>query len=141
MKTIIVYATKSGATLECAELLMSKLPDSKIVSVKEKIINILDYDTIVIGSGVRMGKIYKPIRKFIEKNLDVLIEKKTALFICNGDPLSVEPTINKCIPRELIDSTICIKSFGGKMPFRKTNNQDWMNKENINDFVNAIANN
>lgn len=40
MKTIIVYATKSGATLTCAELLAARIVDCSICDLSKRIPNI-----------------------------------------------------------------------------------------------------
>lgn len=86
MKTIILYATKSKATYECAKILAEKISDCTIVNLKfDKKTTWADFDTIILGSGVRMGKIYKPVRKFIDKNLNTLITKRVAIYLCNAD--------------------------------------------------------
>ena len=60
MGTLILYATKSGATSECADLLAQKI---KCVAddLGKTVPDISSFETVIIGSGIRMGKIYKPV--------------------------------------------------------------------------------
>ena len=61
---MIGYATKSGAARECAELLKQKLAECDMIDMERNSVNPAEYDIVIIGSGVRMGKLYKPVRKF-----------------------------------------------------------------------------
>ncbi len=61
MKALIAYATRYGATTstseEIAKILREEGIDVKVANVKEeKITNISEYDLIVVGSGMQMGK-------------------------------------------------------------------------------------
>lgn len=64
MKTLLLYATKSGAARECAELLAKELTDCTVCDLRHAIPNPELFDTIIVGSGIRFGKIYKPAAKF-----------------------------------------------------------------------------
>ncbi|MFV0394369.1 MAG: flavodoxin domain-containing protein [Coprobacillaceae bacterium] len=50
MKTLIVYASKSGATKECATLLQKRISNSLICDVSDKSIDIMLYDSIILGT-------------------------------------------------------------------------------------------
>ena len=61
MKTLIAYATRYGATTgtseEIAKVLIEEGFDVKVVNLKEeKIRDISEYDLIIVGSGMQMGK-------------------------------------------------------------------------------------
>jgi menaquinone-dependent protoporphyrinogen oxidase len=88
-----------------------------------------------------MGNIYRPIRGFIDKNIDVLLSKKTAFYMCNAYPAILQKAIIKNIPEKLINAAICIKSLGGKLPFRSTNNQDWILTDNMDYLLQSIKTN
>ena len=139
MKTIILYASKSGAARECAELLASKLPECAVYDLKNEVPDIRDAEMVIIGAGVRMGKTYGAARRFINKNLDTLTSKRTALYLCNADPETYEKAVEKNFPAELITHSICTMSFGGKMPFRTAKNPNWMLKENVEAFIEAVS--
>jgi menaquinone-dependent protoporphyrinogen oxidase len=117
MNVLIAYATKSGATKECSLLLQKEFPGSALIDLNHTIPSLDNYDVIIIGSGVRMGKLYKPVRSFIRKNQTVLLKKKSAYFLCNAYPDTFQKTVKTNFTPELIDSAICIESFGGYAPF------------------------
>ena len=61
LKALIAYATRYGATTgtseEIAKILREEGIDTRIVNLKEeKIRDISEYDLILVGSGMRMGK-------------------------------------------------------------------------------------
>jgi menaquinone-dependent protoporphyrinogen oxidase len=138
MKTIILYATKSGAARECAELLAAKIADCCIYDLSKQTPDIGDADTVILGSGVRMGKIYRPVRKFIDKNIDKLLSKRMAVYLCNSEPGTYEKAVGKNFPAPLIVHSLCVMSFGGKKPFASTVNQDWVVTDNVRAFVQAV---
>lgn len=139
MKTIIVYATKSGASRECAELLATKLTNCYICDLSKQAPDIKSYDTVILGSGVRMGKIYKQMKSFIENNTQVLLVKKTAVFLCNAYPDTFQKVVEKNIPEDLIGRAVCIESFGGSLPFAPPKNGDWILSEHVDRVVQAVT--
>lgn len=139
MKTLILYATKSGASRECAELLARSMPDCVIGDFSQKSADIRSFDTIIIGSGVRMGKIYKPALNFIQHNKDLLLTKKIAVYVCNAYPATFEKVVSKNIPADIIECVIAIKSFGGKAPFSNSQGGEWMNAENMAEFIRLVC--
>lgn len=138
MKTLIAYATKSGASRECAKLLADKLADCFLVDLSKQVPDIASYDTVILGSGVRMGNIYKPMRGFIEKNRDALLAKKIAIYLCNSYPNTFQKAIEKNIPKELTDRCLCIESLGGIPPFTSSKNRDWILLEHVDRLVQII---
>jgi menaquinone-dependent protoporphyrinogen oxidase len=117
MNVLIVYATKSGAAKESSLLLQKELSGSTLFDLNHEIPSLNDYDVIVIGSGVRMGKLYKPVRNFIRANQAELLKKRVVYFLCNAYPDTFQKTIKTNFAPELTDSAICIESFGGYAPF------------------------
>ena len=65
MKTLIIYASKTGTTEKCAKEINRQLKDSKIVNILNQNEDINKYDLIVIGTPIRMGMIDKKIKKFL----------------------------------------------------------------------------
>lgn len=142
MNTLILYSTKSGAARECAELLANELLNSSTFDISKDRPSIKEYDTIIIGSGIRMGSIYGPVKKFIKENLDDLLKIKVIYFyFCNAFPDTLDKTIKKSIPSELISKAKLILSFGGKQPFSNPKNQDWINRKNIDEMIESINKN
>lgn len=139
MQTLILYATKSGATEECASMLAKKLKNCPTYNLEQTMPDITAFDMIIIGTGVRMGKIYKPVLNFIRQNSELLLTKTVAIYLCNAYPDTFQKAIDKNIPTELINHSVCIKSFGGKPPFTNPQKETWLNMKDLDDFIGLIA--
>jgi Flavodoxin len=82
MRTLIIYATKYGATKIIAESIASLLEDADILNISSNHNpKISDYDFIVLGSPLTAGKIRKEIKKFAEKYADELKSKNLGLYV------------------------------------------------------------
>ncbi len=83
-KTLIAYETKGGATEESArkiaEVLRSKFQiEVDLVDLKEqKVLDLTQYKNVVVGGGVRMGRVYSKAIKFLENDFT---GKKVAFFV------------------------------------------------------------
>ena len=86
-KTLIAYETKMGATEESArkiaEVLRAKYQlEVDLVDLKEeKLPDLTQYRNIVVGGGVRGGRIYGKVLKFLENDLS---GKKVAFFVSSS---------------------------------------------------------
>ena len=138
MKTLILYATKSGAARECAELLANELTGCTVCDLRHAIPNPELFDTIIIGSGIRIGKIYKPAARFLQEYKNVLLSKSVSFYFCNCEAETFQKAVEKNIPEELLMHAVCVKSFGGKIPFKKSQNMKWLITENKDAFLKAI---
>jgi menaquinone-dependent protoporphyrinogen IX oxidase len=84
-KTLLAYMTKGGATQTAAQTIADVLRTKFNLEVdlvnlkKQPSPNIAPYNNIIIGSGVRTGKIYKEALRLLEQDFG---EKKVAFFIC-----------------------------------------------------------
>lgn len=103
MKTLIVYATKFGAVEKAAELINSKLIDkAEVIDLKKnKAPKAEDYDFILIGGSIHMGKIQKSISSYIDKNKDVLMKKRIGLFISCGYHENIEDYLHTVLGDKL----------------------------------------
>ena len=83
-RVLVVYSTVSGCTATIARRIGVDLiaygARPTVLSVEEVQRVPDDYDAIVFGSGVRMGKWHREARDWIQKNLDVLSRLPVALF-------------------------------------------------------------
>jgi menaquinone-dependent protoporphyrinogen IX oxidase len=126
-KTLIAYETKSGVTeesaMKIADILRSKYNlEVNLVDLKEqKTPDLSQYRNVVIGSGVRAGRVYGKAKKFLENDFS---GKKIAFFVSSsmaGTPGShdnakirfVEHTIAK-YPNVNAVST---EAFGGRIRY------------------------
>jgi menaquinone-dependent protoporphyrinogen oxidase len=94
-KVLIVYGTRYGATANTSEVIADTLRqvgyEVNIVDAKkEKVQSISEFDLIIVGSGIQMGKWTKEPEEFLKKYQKELSTKKLALFVsCGGaNPLS-----------------------------------------------------
>lgn len=156
MSTLIVYSSKYGCTKTCANLLQEELKDKvDIINLKtSKYVTISQYDKVIIGGSIYIGKIQKEVTEFCSKNLEKLKEKQIGLFICGmqeGEILITE--INQNFPKELINIAVAKECFGGEFNFSKMNflekfiikkiskvssNKSNILTENINNFAQTM---
>jgi menaquinone-dependent protoporphyrinogen oxidase len=94
-KALIVYGTRYGTTANTSDVIADTLRqigfEVKIVDAKkEKVQTISEFDLIIVGSGIQMGKWTSEPEDFIKKYQKELATKKLALFVsCGGaNPLS-----------------------------------------------------
>ncbi len=88
-KALIVYGTHYGATAgtsqEIASTLRKEGIDVRVVDAKqEKINGISEYDLVLVGSGIEIGKWRKEPEAFLEEYQKDLTSKKLALFVSCG---------------------------------------------------------
>lgn len=124
MTSLIVYESKHGCTLKCAERLKGQLQgDIEMVRVKHiKSSDIAACDTIIIGGSIHAGRIQGSIAAFCRKNLPVLKTKKVGLFLCcmeEGD--KGEEQFRQAFPDELKSVSTVNGLFGGAFYFDNMN--------------------
>lgn len=122
MSILIAYASKYGCTERCAEKLAERLDEKvDLYNLKSgKPLDISQYDKVIIGSSVYVGKVHKEVTEFCTKNLAILGNKKVGLFICGsqeGEALKQE--LDTAFPQELQSKAIAIECFGGAYVFGK----------------------
>ena len=86
MKTLFVYATRYGGTAgtseEIAKVLREEGFNVKVVNAKEeKIKDISEYELIVVGGGMQVGKWTGETEDFLKKFQKELAQKKVAIFV------------------------------------------------------------
>jgi menaquinone-dependent protoporphyrinogen oxidase len=138
MSILIAYATKGGATKECAELLAAEIGDCTICDLKEGAPNVDDLDIVILGSGIRIGKAYKPFGKFIDENTDALLTKKIAFFFSNKLVNEFSEVVKKNIPQRLKDTAFIVKTFGGRPVFGGKKDQNWMLRDEVIAFADVV---
>ncbi len=124
-RTLIAYASRGGVTREYSEIIAEVLREKygHIVDAvdirKKKSPSISDYDNVILGTGVRMGRVYKEGLRFLERDFG---DKRVAVFLSSneaGTPESYEDAVRKYMDpiREnhqninLVD----IEGFGGRI--------------------------
>lgn len=125
MKTLIVYATKYGATKACAERIAAKIPGALAVSANEAV-DLTAYDAVILGTPIYMGMSRKEMKLFIQKNLPALLQKKIGLFLCcmqdENEPVSKQFQV--AFPKELRDHASVLAALGGAIDKEKLKTLD-----------------
>jgi menaquinone-dependent protoporphyrinogen oxidase len=120
--SLIIFDTKLGSTQKVAQWIGEGMNGiSKFCNVND--VESLDYDLIVIGSPIYMGKPLPSIDTFLEKNRNILAKKKVALFIvCLDYP---HPEYASDVSQFLQDfekqidiTPVTIQAFGGYLDLK-----------------------
>lgn len=145
-KVLIAYGTRYGSTEEIsskiAEIMSNKGLDTTVINVKKNEWPILDeFDAIVIGSSIKMGKWTKEAKNFLKKNVKTLKEKPfLAVFASCGDAsypdkyqAAKEKYVQKIITEIGLDlDKVMYEAFGGLFDMSSTSKMGWMNKKFMN---------
>ena len=129
MKIAILYGTKYGTTEKVVELISKSIEklsednnreiDLETINLKDKNDVNLDYDTLIIGSSIYMGRIRKEVKKFLKKNKDTLIKKDLALFICGCSEEEGIKQIDKTFPSEIVNHAMATAFILGEFDLDK----------------------
>jgi len=91
MRILVTAASKHGSTTEIARAigtaLLLRMVDADVRPV-ESVVTLDQYDAVILGSGVYMGRWLEPAKRFIEDNAAGLLERPVWLFSSGplGDP-------------------------------------------------------
>jgi menaquinone-dependent protoporphyrinogen oxidase len=123
MKTLIIYATRYGSAERCAKMLSEKLiGDVDLLNLKDRQnIDLSQYEKVIIGGSIYVGKIQKEVNEFCTKHLEELKQKKVGLYVCGMLKEKADIEINDNFPQELLDHAIAREFFGGTFDFKKMN--------------------
>ncbi len=124
MRTLIVYASSHGTTEKAARLLRGNLEDDvEIVNLKTDPAPQLEkFDLVIIGGSIHAGTLQKRVRKFVEKNLAALLQKRVALFLCcmeEGEKAWKQ--FEQAYRQELREASLANGLFGGEFIFSRMN--------------------
>jgi menaquinone-dependent protoporphyrinogen oxidase len=89
MKTLIIYATRYGATAltsqEIAKILREENFEVEVVDArKEKIKDISEFELVIVGGGLKMGKWTRESDDFLKDFQKDLAKKKVAIFVSSA---------------------------------------------------------
>ena len=123
MKTLIIYASKKGATKKCAEHIKQGVKgEVKLIECKEALNESIEsYDNIVMGSAVYAGTLDKHLQSFCHNNKECLIKKRTFLFLGCMDEQLINDYIKKNISQEIASHLEAVTCCGGAFYFSKMN--------------------
>jgi len=123
MSTIIVYTTNYGTTEKCARIIADKIGgDTQLVRLGSNEVPCLHCaQNIIIGGSIYAGRVQSALKKFIAKNIDVLIQKKVGLFLCaaeNNEPHRTQQ-IENAFDKRLREHAVIIETAGYQIDYDK----------------------
>ena len=123
MKALVCYAGKYATSEKVANELAGLLGEQTMVlPLKNKLdINIDEFDTIIIGGAVYMGKLNPLVNKFCVQNEEVLMTKYIGVFVCGLQEEKFKQIYESSIPQNIRTHVTSIKFVGGEIQFNRLN--------------------
>jgi menaquinone-dependent protoporphyrinogen oxidase len=122
-RVLLAYVTAGGATKDyaqaIAETLRSRGDGVDLVDLKrEKPGDLSPYSAVIVGTGVRMGMVYRKARRFLRRR--ELQGKKVAIFLSSGiaieDPEKSRSKFLTPLVEKLGLRPVMYDAFPGRMP-------------------------
>lgn len=158
-KILVTYATRAGSTAEIAARVAEVLRavgatvDVKYVTTVH---DMTGYDTVIVGSAIRMGCWLPEAVEFVKTNRETLSRIPTAYFVVSGLLRNDTPDIRRTVlafldpVRELLEP-VSIGLFAGKLDYRTMDGfdrsiaeavssaeGDWRNWEAISEWAQGL---
>lgn len=126
MTPCIIYATKNGTTKKAAEIISEKLGNCDIFNIENDKFDLSKYDTVIIGSNIRMGTVNKKISMLMLQFIKPLSELKRAFFLCCAFTENENGYIERNIPPQLLNGAAAAMALGGEFDKSKLKGIDKM---------------
>ncbi|MHA2227062.1 MAG: flavodoxin domain-containing protein [Candidatus Hodarchaeales archaeon] len=141
---MIVFASRFGSAGEIAEELAEELEkngmrtevlDLKNLKNKYNILPLEEFDGIIVGSGIKMGRWTEEALKFLEINKEILNQRPLGLFVSSGEaanpltyPLAHEKYLIKIMEKLGITADMT-EAFGGVFDFSSSSKYSFIEKK------------
>ena len=119
MKTLIAYASRTGASEKCARMLAERIPDSTLCDLCREKPDPNAYDQVIVGGGVRMGALHVDARQYLDGCKPVLLQKRLGLFLCAGFAEKAGEIFANNVDPELRAHAVACECFGGEIDMGK----------------------
>lgn len=114
MKTIILYATKYGTTARIAQRIADRIDGAQVHDLKQRgIPDLKQFDCVIIGSSLYIGKIRKEARNFLANNSEAFSGKTLGLFLLGLEPEHTEAYFTNNFPENLLKNAKATAFLGG----------------------------
>lgn len=121
-KTLVAYFTKGGASEEYAKVIVETLTENGLVvemcNLAHDIPEVAAFDTVVLGTGVRMFRVYRPWKKVLKQK--ALSNKQLFMFLSSGTAIEDPDKAVEKFLRPLVEKydlkPKSLVSFPGKIP-------------------------
>ena len=124
MNILIAYATRTGSTARAARLLESELPGAVAVDLSQSTPDPTDFDAVILGSGIRFGRIERPLRAFLERHWEALRDKDKAVFLCNAIPEEERKILRSNFSIRFRNDCVLAESLGGELDLGALSKKD-----------------
>ena len=124
MKTLIAYASKTGASEKCARMLAERIPDSTLCDLCREKPDPNAYEQVIVGGGVRMGALHVDARQYLDGCKPVLLQKRLGLFLCAGFAEKAGEIFANNVDPELRAHAVACECFGGEIDMGKLHGFD-----------------
>ncbi|MDF2674454.1 MAG: flavodoxin [Clostridiales bacterium] len=123
MNTLVIYASKHGTAKKCASEVSQRLTGKvDLCNIKSgKLPELSQYERVIIGGSIYVGKIQKDISDFCLNNLGLLKQKKLGLYLCCSNKKEFDTELKNAFPQELISTAAAVENFGGEFNFKEMN--------------------
>lgn len=118
MKTLILYETKKGYTLHCADFIKKNIENSEIFDVRSDEYNLDDYDTVLVGAPIYIGKIEKKTARFFFIHQQKLLKKRLGIFCAGMNKEEFNKAVQESIPPNIFYHAEIVHC-GGKIEYKK----------------------
>ena len=152
---LVAYASKHGTTREVAEFVAHMLERRGLtVEVEEatRVDTIAQYDAVIVGGGLYMGRWHKDARRLLERHRDQLAGRSLAVFGMGPDSLEDSKIVEsrKQLERSLAATRelepVAVTVFGGalapeswRFPFSKLPAFDARDWDAIEEWADEVA--
>ncbi len=143
-RTLIAYVTKGGVTEETASMIANVLQDRYGLEVdltnlrKNPCPDLRPYGNVIIGTGVRMQKVYGEALEFLENDFK---DKRVAVFVSSLEPHdeAVTKYIEKGLANRLNVKPVAARVFGGRMKVLGKVVQDKRDMEKVKSWAEELG--
>ena len=119
MKTLIAYASRTGASEKCARMLAERIPDSTLCDLCREKPDPNAYEQVIVGGGVRMGALHVDARQYLDGCKPELLKKRLGLYLCAGFAEKAGEIFANNVDPELRAHAVACECFGGEIDMSK----------------------
>jgi len=155
MKTLIVYTSKHGSTRKIASYMAKAFQADHVNLLEDSIINLENYDRIIVGGSIYYRSIHPLITEFMESNMDILLSKTIGLFlVCLLSEESAAEQFNLNFNELLLNHSSADGFFGGVLEaerlsplekvitsftFKNASTFDQLFYDEVDNFIEALS--
>ncbi|MDH5439181.1 MAG: flavodoxin domain-containing protein [Candidatus Bathyarchaeota archaeon] len=144
-KTLIAYATRGGTTEDYAKAISSVLIDefkmqADLVNLKKtRNPDLMQYQNIIVGAGIKMFRMHKEGAEFLEKKN--FREKNVGIFLSSLVPRdeAIKKYVDVILQKNTTLKPIAVEVFGGRMRIFGRTSQDMTDIEKAKEWTRKIA--